>query len=82
MKILAMVILGFSILFGAVDINTASKEELMTLKGLGDKKAAAVIEYRATHCFESVDAIVKVKGIGKKFVKNNKDNLTASECKK
>ncbi|EDZ62300.1 putative competence protein ComEA, helix-hairpin-helix region domain [Sulfurimonas gotlandica GD1] len=81
MKILAMVILGFSILFGAVDINTADKEELMSLKGLGDKKAAAVIEYRAKDCFESVEGITKVKGIGKKFIEKNRDNLIASECK-
>ncbi len=43
MKILAMVILGVSILFGAVDINTASVKELSGLHGIGAKKAEAIL---------------------------------------
>jgi len=81
MKFLALVVLGFSLLFGAVDINTANKEELMSLKGVGDKKAATILEYRKAKCFKSVDDLMKVKGIGQKFIEKNKDNLTASECK-
>ncbi len=81
MKFLALVVLGFSLLFGAVDINTANQKELMSLKGIGDKKAATILEYRSANCFKSVDDLMKVKGIGQKFIEKNKDNLTASECK-
>ena len=82
MKFLAILALGATLLLSAVDINNASKEELMTLKGLGDKKAVAVLEYRKGNCFQNVDAMTEVKGIGPKFIKNNKKNLTAGKCKK
>lgn len=81
MKFLVLFMLGFSFLFGAVDINTANKKELMSLKGVGDKKAMTILEYRKATCFKSVDELMKVKGIGKKFIEINKDNLTASACK-
>jgi competence protein ComEA len=49
-----------------IDLNTATLEELVLLPGLGPKKAGAVIAWREEHGrFESVDALVKVKGIGK-----------------
>jgi len=74
-----------TLLFGVVDINTASKEELSSLKGIGDKKATKIIAYRKTKCFESVKELKKVKGMKKKdlkkILKKNKDNITASECK-
>jgi competence protein ComEA len=82
MKILTMIFLGVSLLFGAVDINTADAKELSSLKGVGAKKAGTIIEYRSANCFKNVDELVKVKGIGKKTVEKNRDNLTASECKK
>ncbi|QSZ42342.1 helix-hairpin-helix domain-containing protein [Sulfurimonas aquatica] len=82
MKILAIVALGASFLFGAVDINTAKEKELMTLKGIGAKKATAIVTYRKKHCFKSVNDLTSVKGIGAKFIDNNKKNLSASKCKK
>ena len=81
MKLFALVALCASLLFGAVDINTADKTELMSLSGIGAKKADTILEYRAGHCFENVDALTKVKGIGKKFLEKNRDSLTASACK-
>lgn len=49
----------------AVNINTASAEELKALPGIGPAKAAAVVEYRkANGSFKSVDDLKKVKGIG------------------
>lgn len=81
MKILAIIALTANLLFGAVDINTASAEELATLQGIGNKKAAKIIAYRETKCFKNVDELAEVKGIKKKVIKKNKENLTASQCK-
>ncbi len=81
MKLFALVMLCSSLLFGAVDINTANKKDLLALNGLGDKKVDAILAYRATRCFENVNALTKVKGIGPKFIEKNKANLTASACK-
>ncbi|MBM4402785.1 MAG: helix-hairpin-helix domain-containing protein [Candidatus Cloacimonetes bacterium] len=59
-----------------VNINTAGLEELMTLKGIGKVKANAIIEYReANGAFQSVDDLVKVKGIGPKTLENNRPRL-------
>lgn len=81
MKILAVITLASALLLGAVDINNATKEELMALKGLGEKKADAVIEYRKQNCFKDIDALTEVKGIGPKFIETNKKDLQASKCK-
>lgn len=80
MKLVTVIVLAVSLLFGSVDINTASKKELSGLNGIGAKKADAIIEYRGIHCFKSVKELAKVKGIGNKTIENNIDNLTASEC--
>jgi len=82
MKILAILALGFSLMFGAVDINSASVKELTSLKGIGSKKAEAIVAYRKVHCFKKLEELVKVKGIGKKFLQKNKKNLKAGPCKK
>ena len=82
MKILAMLVLGFSFMFGAVDINSASKSELMGLKGVGAKKADTILAYREAHCFKSVGELENVKGIGPKFILKNKMNLEVGTCKK
>jgi len=81
MKVLAMLVLGISFLFASVDINSADKEELMTLKGIGAKKADAILKYRNSECFKSVDSLVEVKGIGVKFIEKNRESLTAGKCR-
>lgn len=82
MKLLLLCMLGVSLLFGAVDINSAGKKELMSLSGVGAKKAEAIIAYRDSNCFKSIDELTKVKGIGKKFIDANRDALEASACTK
>ena len=62
-----------SLAFGAVDINTASKEELMSLKGIGAAKAEAIIAARPF--FKNTDEIKKVKGIGESIYNNIKDEI-------
>jgi len=66
MKVLVMLALGMSFLFGAVDINSASVKELSSLKGIGNAKA--IVSYRKGHCFKNVNELSMVKGIGKKTV--------------
>lgn len=68
MKILVSILLFVSFVFGAVDINTASKKELMSLSGIGAIKAEAIMEYRITNCFDSIQELSEVKGIGVKTI--------------
>ena len=49
---------------GKVDLNTATKEELMTLKGVGQAKAESILEYRDTHGkFQAIEDIMNIPGI-------------------
>ncbi len=57
----------------ALNINNASIEQLEKIKGIGAKKAQAIIEYRLQHGnFATVDDLSKVKGIGPKFIAKNR----------
>lgn len=49
-----------------VNINTASKTELMTLPGVGEKTAVLIIEHRDRIPFRKKEDLMKIKGIGKK----------------
>jgi len=51
----------------AVNINTASVQELMTVPGLGAAKAKAIVDFRATAPFQSPNDLIAVKGIGEKL---------------
>ena len=62
---------------GLININTASKDELMELTGVGPKIAERIIEYRKTHGgFSSKEEILNVKGIGEKIFEKFKDYIT------
>jgi len=83
MKLLVLIALLSSFLLAAVDINTATLDELVTLKKIGPKKAARIIKYRDEHgCFKDLKEFRKVKGIKKKTLKKNKGNIVVGECKK
>ncbi|MFH1051751.1 MAG: helix-hairpin-helix domain-containing protein [bacterium] len=51
---------------GSININTASKLELMKLPGVGESTALKIIEYRTKHPFTMASDIMYIKGIGKK----------------
>ena len=61
--------------YGLININTASKEELMVLENIGDKRAEAIIEYRNLHKFTTTYEITKIDGIGKKTYEKIKDKI-------
>lgn len=82
MKKLLSIILLSTLAFASVDINTASLKELTTLNGIGKKKAEAIVAYRKTHCFKSIDELTKIKGIGKKLLQKNKNRIKVGKCKK
>lgn len=49
---------------GKVDLNTATAEELMTLSGIGEAKAEAILRYREEHGgFQKVEELMEVEGI-------------------
>lgn len=59
-------------LSGSVNINTAGLEELMTLDGIGEERAKAIIEYRSKNGrFRSADELANVPGIGSGTVDKN-----------
>src|SRR6266513_5466955 len=63
----------------AVNINTASKEELTSLKGVGDKRAQEIINYRKKNGdFKSVDDLEKVPGIGPGIMKQIRSQVSVS----
>ena len=60
-----------------ININTATKEELMTVSGIGESKAEAIIKYREENDkFSSIDDIKKVSGIGDSLFEEIKDYIT------
>lgn len=62
---------------GPVNINTANKELLMTLSGIGEVRAEAIIDYRVYYGkFKSVDELLEVEGIGEKTLEKIRDRLT------
>ncbi len=62
---------------GLVNINTASVEELMTLTGIGESRAEAIVEYREKNgAFGSIDAIMQISGIKEALFEKIKDKIT------
>lgn len=77
MKILAIIsALLVSASLWAVNINTASVEELSTLKGVGQGTAEKIVKYRKEHKFKTTTELMEVKGIGEKKYEKIKSELS------
>ena len=80
--VLLFAMISSSVLFAEpVNINTAEASVMAAeIKGVGVKRAQAIVEYRAQHGdFASVDALAGVKGIGPSIIEKNRDKLTTGE---
>ncbi|MCR5109060.1 MAG: helix-hairpin-helix domain-containing protein [Lachnospiraceae bacterium] len=61
---------------GMVNINTASRSELMTLNGIGEAKADKIIAYREEHGgFDSIEDIMNITGIKEGMFNKIKDQI-------
>lgn len=62
---------------GNVNLNSASKEDLQTLTGVGPSKADAIIQYREENGqFGTIDELTEVTGFGEKTFEKLKDKLS------
>lgn len=65
------------IIDGKLNINAATKDELMELNGIGDKLSERIIEYRETNGkFVQVEGIMLIPGIGESLYGKIKDYIT------
>ena len=75
MRILAFLIFCVSLVFAnPINLQTASKDELMSVKGIGAKKADQIIEYRKTNKITNPEDLKNIKGFGDNIVTNVKEN--------
>jgi competence protein ComEA len=77
-KIVAIVLVfATSTLFGmsVSQLNKASKEDLMQIKGIGEAKAEAIIKYRKKTPFKSFADVEEVKGVGPALADNIKNDV-------
>ena len=81
-KLLLALVMWFALAgvgLAAVNINTATKEQLVSLKGVGEKRAQEIIDYRTKNGpFKTVDDLEKVQGIGPGIMKQIRSQISVS----
>ena len=61
---------------GRINLNTASKEQLMTLSGIGESKAETIISYREKNgAFQTIEDLMNIPGIKNGVFEKIKDNI-------
>ncbi|HMB38479.1 MAG TPA: ComEA family DNA-binding protein [Wenzhouxiangellaceae bacterium] len=67
----------------AVDVNTATAEQLAeALNGVGASKAEAIVEYRETNGpFTHIDELINVRGIGMATVDKNREMIDFGDAR-
>jgi len=78
-KTLVMLALTASFL-AAINVQKASKDELMCIKGIGEKKATAIIKYRKTNKLKSAKDLLDIKGFGDALVNNVQKDTKSVAC--
>lgn len=63
-----------------ININTATVEQLVTIKGIGDKTAAYIVQFREdVGPYKNVDELIMVKGVGAKKLEKMRSLITVGE---
>lgn len=81
MLVLALIVGSFpAMAAGKIDINTATVEQLVEVKGIGEVLAQRIIEYRqANGSFKSLNDLENVKGVGGKTLEKLMPSLTLAK---
>jgi competence protein ComEA len=75
--LLTVLFLTVNVALAAININKADKETLVTLPGIGDVKAEAIIQYRENNgTFKTPQDLTNVKGIGPKIYEKLSKEIT------
>lgn len=74
-RVIWALLLSFSCMVASIDLNSASKDQLMSIQGIGAKKAERIIEFREKQAFQSVKDLEKIKGFGAKLIEKIKDKV-------
>ena len=71
------IVTGNADVSGKVNINTAGKDELMTLTGIGEAKAQSILDYREEHGkFGSIEDLMLIEGIKEGVFNKIKEDIT------
>ena len=73
--VFALLMLLSANVFAAIDLNSATSQELEALPGIGAKKAQAIVAFREKRRFRRVTELMRVKGIGPKLFHKLKDHV-------